>query len=106
MTPKEERFRGDIIGAINLLAAQDFDAILSQFPGGARDQMTERLLDRLHDHLRVAVGLKPLWKPAKPGTFLAAVDAVADRLLAERDRVIDAAGAPMKTGGKKKARRR
>lgn len=99
--------RGDIIAAINLLAAQDFDAILSQFPSGARDAMTERLLDRLHDHLRMAIALKPLWKPAKPGTFLAAVDEAADRLLAERDRVIDTAAAPMKRKGPvKKARRR
>jgi len=106
MTKEEERLRGGIIGAINALGAPDWDSVKAQFPSGG--DHTERMIDRLLDHLRTLVGKKPLTRPGKAGTYIAAIDEQMDRLLAETEFVRETWNdPPMKTfkPGKKKRRR-
>ena len=56
--PEALRLRKAIVGALNLLSAQDGDTILGHLPGGAGEHV-ERMCERLRDHLRKAIGLMP-----------------------------------------------
>lgn len=88
-----DRLRHAIIGALNLLSATDWNTILGSLPEGAAH--TERMCERLRDHLRTAIGLEPLERAQHPDAY---ADGVADRWLAVTDHVQDAWQHPVRRG--------
>jgi len=78
------RERSAIIGALNLLSAQSDDTILAHLPAGAGEHV-ERMCERLRDHLRKAIGMKPDGNTSSS----AYGDACADKWLAVTEEVAD-----------------
>lgn len=88
-----DRLRHAIVGALNLLSATDWNTILGSLPDGSA--LTQRMCERLRDHLRLAIGLEPVDLSQHPEAY---ADGVADKWLAVTDHVQDSWQHPVRRG--------